>query len=142
MGHLLAGVIHLHQRQVVIDPLRHRPPIRLHLPGGQRHVLLDAEPGQQRMVLEHHGPLRPGPHHLAPVQDDAPGGGIQQPGHQVEHCALATAGVTDEGDELPLLDAQVDPAEGLEAALLRLERNADIADLQITFHWRFSCLNM
>ncbi|MNP86474.1 hypothetical protein D3C76_1867360 [compost metagenome] len=50
--------------------------------------------------------------------------------------------MTDEGDELPLLDAQVDPAERLEAALLRLERNADIADLQITFHWRFSCLNM
>ncbi|MNE25039.1 hypothetical protein D3C80_1183550 [compost metagenome] len=141
VGHLPAGVIHLHQGEVVVHPLRHRPLVRLHLAHRQRHVLLDAEPGQQGVVLEHHGPLGPRPRHLAAIEDDAAQGRLQQPGHQVEHRALAAARVTYEGDELPLLDAQVDPAEGLEAALLRLERDADVAYLQITLHWLFSCLN-
>ena len=129
MGFLLQGMIHLHQGEVVahlLGDLRLAGALH-HLTHRQLHVIVDREPGQQGMVLEHHGPLWARTCHLAAIEYDAAGGGLIETGHQVQHCALAAAGVADERDKLSLGDLQIDVHQRLEPATRGGKTHADIA---------------
>ncbi|MCY1440141.1 hypothetical protein D9M71_564030 [compost metagenome] len=136
-GALVAGVGHVHQVEVVLDPLAHLGLALLaleHLLHGQLDVLVAGQPGQQAVVLEHHRALRARAVDFPAIADQPACAGVQQTGDQVEHGGLAAAGVADQGDELATGDAQVDVAEGLEASLARIEVFADAGQLDELVH--------
>ena len=58
---------------------------------GQVDVVEAGQPGQQRMVLEHHGALRPRALDLLVGAQQRTVGGRGQPGNQVEQSGLAAA---------------------------------------------------
>jgi len=100
-----------------------------HALDGQVHVLVAGQPGQQRVVLEHHAALGAGAGDFLVVADQAALGGQQQAGDQVEQRGLAAARVPDQGNELALVDLQVDVPQGVEAALFGVEHHLGLADV-------------
>jgi len=81
----------------------------------QVHVFEAGEPGQQRVVLEHHRALGARRIDLAVVAQQGPAAGHEQTGDQVQECRLAAARVPDQGHELAFGDGQVDVAKCVEA---------------------------
>ena len=131
---LVQRVAHVHQRQVVLDPVA--PFALVHAALEQlvhRHfdVLVDGQPGQQRMVLEHHAAVRARPAHFLAVENHPAEAGLQQPGDDVQHRRLATAGVADDGDELALGDVQVDVLEHLRGEVAAHETLVQVFDGEI-----------
>jgi hypothetical protein len=92
-------------------------------------VGLDAQPGQERVALEHHGPIRSGPGHRLTVEEGHAGIGRHQAADDVEQRRLAAARVTDERHELPGLDGEVDAPQHVLAG----EPLLDPSDLER--HW-------
>ncbi len=72
------------------------------------HVVEAGQPGQQRVILEHHRTLRPRCGDLAVVAQQHAAGGQQQPGDQVQQRTLAAARVADQRDELAWRDGEVE----------------------------------
>ena len=81
----------------------------------ERHIGADASPGKQPRRLEHH---RPGPRSItwALVQPALACHRRQQAAECPQQCRLADPGGTDDGDELPWSQAQVDMFEHALAA--------------------------
>ena len=75
-----------------------------HLIHRQGDVLAHREPGQQRVVLEHHHLVRPGPLDGFALQQHGAIAGEIQPGDHVQQGALAATGVADQRDEFTLAD--------------------------------------
>ena len=98
------------------------------------HVFERREPGQQRMVLEHHAAVRARPGDMALGEDERAVGWLEQPGDQVQQCRLAAAGVPDQRDELALRNRQVDVAQRVEAALLRAEHHLGTMHIDEALH--------
>ncbi|MNV76185.1 hypothetical protein D3C71_1695210 [compost metagenome] len=93
----------------------------------QRHVLLDAEPRQQRVFLKD---VAQGGRHL-PVHDpavylDRARGGAQKARDHVQERALAAARGAHDGHEFARLDRQADLAHRMRRALAGLVRLADL----------------
>jgi hypothetical protein len=79
-------------------------------------VLPDAEPGEERRLLEDQAALgRWAGDGLAEGEEVTPGGGFE-PGDQVEQRALSAAGGTQEDHELARPHGEVDVAQGLVGA--------------------------
>jgi len=104
-----------------------------HQPHRQLDVLVDRQPGQQGVVLEHYGALGARACNLTAIEDDAAGGGFIQTGHQIQHSALATAGVTNQRDKFALGDLQIDIHQGFKPAGGGGKAHADVAQIQIVF---------
>jgi hypothetical protein len=100
---------------------------------GQVDVLEAGQPGQQRVVLEHHRPLRAGPGDLAAVAQHHPRGGQGEAGDEVEQRGFAAARVADQRHDLSGADLQIDVLQGDEAAFLRLEAMPTFSTLTIAF---------
>src|SRR5438270_6322253 len=83
------------------------------------------------MILEYHTPIRTGACDLAPGAQEHARGWLQETGDEIQQCRLAAAGMTDQCDELALLHGQVDVAQRNEGTALRLERHADVLDMDI-----------
>ncbi|MDT4879435.1 hypothetical protein FQZ97_1151110 [compost metagenome] len=83
------------------------------------------------MVLEHHGALGAGFVDLTAVEDDPAGGGLVQAGDDVQNGGFAAAGVADQGDELALVDAQVDVLQRAVKALVGGEVDADAGQFEV-----------
>ena len=79
---------------------------------------------------------------MAAIHQDAAAAGLGEAGHQVEQGALAAARVADQGDELALIDLQVDVLEGdIAAAIIERKLLADIINSEECghfsgLHWR------
>ena len=86
---------------------------REHLVDGEAHVVVDGEPGQQRVVLEHHGAIGPGLVDLLVLEQHRAARDVEQAGDDVEQGRLAAAGMADDGDVLALLDAEIDVGQDL-----------------------------
>ena len=95
---------------------------------GEADVLVAGEPGQQGVVLEHHGAVGPRLVHLAPVQHHAAAGGRQQPRHHVQQRRFAAARVADDGDVLAARDLQVDAVQHRHAG--PPEGDGDVGDVE------------
>ena len=80
------------------------------------------QPREQGVGLEHHAPVRPRPHHLAPRHHHPARGRIVQPRDDAQKGGLAAAGGAEDRHEVVALDGEVDRREGdggLTAALAR-----------------------
>jgi hypothetical protein len=103
----------------------------------QHHVLGDRQRRQQLEELEHDAHAAPAPRReLVVVQlvdaatghGDAAGGGVVEPGDQVQERRLAAARAADDGHELARAHVEVDPGERVEAAGRGDERAAQSAE--------------
>src|SRR5262249_22889122 len=78
---------------------------------GESDVLVDGHPGQQRILLEDDAALGPGLAHGLTVQNDVPGVGREQAGHEIDERRLAGTRIADHRHELAYLQRKVDTAE-------------------------------
>jgi hypothetical protein len=69
-----------------------------HLVDGQSYVVVHREPGQQRVVLEHDGAVRPGLVHLTAFEEHIALSGLGETGDDAEQRGLAAPGMTDDRD--------------------------------------------
>ncbi len=137
VGATLQGMLHVHQFEIAQGPVVAFGAgfaTAEHLIDGETHIVVDAEPGQQGMVLEHHRPIRTGLGHLASFQHHPTLGGAQQTGDDIQHRRFTAARVADQGDELALGDIDVDLTQHLQRPLVGGEAEADVIDLQISRH--------
>ncbi len=110
IGLAIQGMGHVHQIQIMQGPFVPLPPglgLFEDLIHRQTYIVVDGQPGQQRVVLEHHRSIRTGLGHFLLLQDYPALGRLQQARDDVQHGRLAATGVADQGDELALLDLQV-----------------------------------
>jgi hypothetical protein len=97
---------------------------------GQPDVVLDREPGEQRVVLEDHAALGAGSVDRSPVDEHRALVGRNQAGDDRHERRLAGARRADDGEELALLDREVDAHEhGLRTAGARVALR-DAAELE------------
>ena len=140
---LVLGVRHVHQLEVVHAPSRGARRAtslpRNTLSTASCDVVVDGQPRQQRVVLEHHGAVRARLVDLAVLEEHAAGGRLEQPGDDVEQRGLAAAGVADDRDELALLDAQRDVVQHLVCVSSRgVKVMSSCSMLEIGASWRCS----
>jgi hypothetical protein len=83
----------------------------------QRDVLLDVEPWEQRVGLEYQAAFLVRPVDRLTAQEDLPGIGLHQPRDCADQRGLAGSGEAEDGDELALLNVQVDAAEHVGIAI-------------------------
>ena len=74
-------------------------------------IVLDRQPGKQRVILKHHHHARLRSGHGLAVEGDAAGRQRLETGGEFEQRALAATARTENGDEFALLDGQVDVAQ-------------------------------
>ena len=95
---------------------------------GQVHVLEAGEPGQQRVVLEHHRALRPGGGNFTVVAQQHAAGGQGEPGNQVKQSDFAAARVADQRHKLAFGYGQIDVAQCAKRAFAGFESLLDVLD--------------
>ena len=90
------------------------------------------DPGSAQALvdLDHHAAVRPRPKNLVAVQQSFARVWFDQTGDHVDQRRLARAGVTDEGDELALLNGQIDVAQDLRAVAARAEPFRDVFEFE------------
>src|SRR5689334_20619757 len=86
---------HLEEEGDLLAPLA--PGDATHLEA-QRHIVLDRHPGEQAVLLEDHGVLRPAG--AARPDVDAAAVGLLEAGDDAQHGGLAAAAGADDADEL------------------------------------------
>ena len=108
---------------------RRRHPAKL-LPHREQHVVLGAEPGEQRRRLEHHRPISPRLGRLPAVDDDAALGGLLQTGDDRQHGRFPAARVSQDADELRFLDLDVDVLDRDDRTGIRREDLGEARELE------------
>ena len=96
----------------------------------QRHVVAHAEPGHQRIALEHDAAVGAGAGDGLAVLQHVAAVGADQAREQADQRGLAAAGKPDDGHELARLHAQVQVLQDLGAASARAIAFADVFQLQ------------
>ncbi len=81
-------------------------------------VVYHREPGEKRVLLEHHAAVRIDLVDLAAVDDDAPGRGLVKTGDEVEQGGFAAARGAQQHDEFALFNLQIDAIERLEITVV------------------------
>src|SRR5262245_32238734 len=79
-------------------------------------VAADRAPGEERVFLEHHAPIRPRADDRAAVNADLPGVARDEAAEDVEQGALAAPARADDRDELAVGDREAFEMEHLERA--------------------------
>src|SRR5215475_13044516 len=80
------------------------------------HVLKNGPPRHQTGILKHHPPVRARSGHRFTVDGYLPGGGFEQPVAEVDKGGLTAATGTDNRDEFPVLNLQIDILQRQEPA--------------------------
>ena len=83
-----------------------------HLINGEGDVLAHRQPGQQRIVLEHHHLVGARPLNGFTIKQHHPFARQIEAGDHVEQGRLAAAGMANQGDEFSLADLQINALEG------------------------------
>jgi hypothetical protein len=83
-------------------------PGREHLVNCQVNVVANAEPGQERVALEHHAALFARAAHGCPIERDAASVRREQPGTQRHKRGLARAREADNRNELTPMDFEIE----------------------------------
>jgi hypothetical protein len=134
---LVLGMRHLHQLEIVHGPGM-APGARLragkHLVDRKPHIVVDGEPGQQRVVLEHDRTVGAGFIDLVFLEQDAAESGSNEARNDVEQRGLSAAGVTDDRNVFAPVDAQGDVLEHLGLLRPAGEGLVDMVDLEIAGH--------
>ncbi len=113
----VTGVIEADEGDVAVDPRLARGAALLgeERIDRERDVALDRQPRHQRIGLEHDPDARRRPVDLPAAEDDAATVGSGQSRDRRDQRRLAGPGEADDGDELALLDLEVDAAEHVAA---------------------------
>ena len=117
VGFLVRGVVEFHHLEIVVDlvgafGLRELGEDAV---DGELDVVEDAEPGEERVILEHQAAVGARPVHGLSVEEGLAGGGGLEAGEDGHQGGLAGAGEADDGDELVLFDAEVDVLQDMGA---------------------------
>ena len=137
---LVLGMRHLNETKVVHRPLM---PFgagfcaRKHLVDCQPDIVVDREPGQQAVVLENDGAIRPGLVDLTAFEDDAALRGRNKPGDNVQQRRLSAAGMPDDRDVFTLCNIKRDVLEDVRFDLAAFEGFRDVIDFAV---WRHCAL--
>ena len=107
---------------------------REHLVNRQPHVVVDREPRQERVVLEHDGAVRARIVDLLVLQEHRAAGHRDEPGHDIEHRGLAAARMSDDRDIFALFDAERNVAQHLGFLRAAGESLVDVIDPEISRH--------
>ncbi len=95
------------------------------------HVLDHGLPGQQRILLEHHGAVRAGLSDAGAVHEHGTVGRLQQSVDDAQQRGLAAAARAHDRDELALTDREVDRTQRLDRRLVAADEGlGDIVDAQ------------
>ena len=89
----------------------------------ERHVVVDAHVGIEGVVLENHrdiAVLREGVVAIDPVDEELAVGDFLEPRDHAEGRRFAASGRTDEDDEFPVLDIEVEIENGLDVVVVNL----------------------
>jgi hypothetical protein len=124
----------VHELEVLHDPvapLGTRFLAAKNLVDGERHVLANGQPRQQRVVLEDDGAVWSRSVHLLALEEDAALARLEKPGDDVEERRFPTARVADDRDVFAFVDPEADVAQHLRRGAAALERDADVVDLEI-----------
>src|SRR5690606_27821655 len=105
--------------------LRPRHALRLET---ELDVLANREPGKERVLLEDHPAVDPGPVDGLAVHLHPAGGGRGKTGDDVEHRGLAASGWADERDEFARLDVDGDAIDRHRAVLRTAELDLERVD--------------
>src|SRR5574337_1279880 len=87
-------------------------------------VLLDGEPGKQRVALEHHATVGSRPRNRLPAQQHPARGWMVQPGNDAQHGRFAAAKGPENGHEVVLLHVEIDGQQGLRGLPLGADEGA------------------
>src|SRR5690606_31035508 len=117
------------------------PARALHLLHREFDVLVGREPGQEAVILEHHRTLGTRFTDLLAVEDHTTARRLYQARDDVEHRRLAAAGVTDERDELTLLELEIDTLQRHEVAAGCRELLVHLTDFENHTHGFLLCLS-
>jgi hypothetical protein len=102
----------LHQLQRVGDPAAGLGPVHVQEAQAEGDVVVDVQEREQRVALEDGVDLalvRRGAGHVDPVEQDAAGGRLLEPGDQPQRGRLAAAGRPQQREQLAAAHLQVDP---------------------------------
>ena len=105
-GPLGRGMGHVDQFEIVVHPLLALcPALASHcLVDGEANILLNRQPGQQRVILKDHRAIRTRLIDGLAIEEHHAAGGLRQSRDDIEQSRFAAPGVPDQRDELPLLD--------------------------------------
>ena len=121
VGHLRPEAVEVHGVQQLVGLVVALPPGDASELQGQLDVRSDRQPREQRRLLEHESDPS------SPV--DRAGGGLVEPGDEVEEGGLAASRRADEADELAGCDVEVDAVERMHrvgALAVDLRQPADV----------------
>ena len=76
-------------------------------------VLLDGEPGEQRVALEHHAPVGARAFHRHAIQQHAAAGGVVQPRHDAQQRGFAAARGAEDGDKVVVTHFKINGQQGM-----------------------------
>ena len=111
----VAGVRQVHHRHMAVGVflLLLLGPLRKDLIDGQVDVLVDGQPGEERVVLKDHRAVRARSFNLGAVEQHRARVGFYKAGDERHQRRLARTGVSDDRHELPLLDREVDVVQNV-----------------------------
>ena len=88
------------------------------------NVLRDGQVREQGVVLEHHADVAPARRqvdHVAPIDQDAAGGRVDEPGDDPQRRRLAAAGRSQQREKLAVADIQIERLQGNRGAVAALD---------------------
>ena len=93
---------------------------------GEADVLLDRQPGEEGVLLEHDAAVGAGTLDELSVAVDLAAGGLEQSGDNIQQGALAAAGGSDDADELVVVDVKRHAVEGNHLTVAAVELLDDV----------------
>jgi hypothetical protein len=133
---LLQHVRQAEHRRRSLDPRHTLTARHLSQLQAEGHVVERAHVRVERVVLEDHrdvAVLRRQPVHDVIADANRPLGDVLEPGDHPQRRGLAAAGRTDEDNELPVADLEVQPGDGLRAVRVDLRQ---LLELNLRHGWR------
>src|ERR1039457_3269019 len=125
---------HLYEIEVMQRPgvtLSARLRAAKYLVHGQPHIVVDREPRQQAVVLEHDRAVRRRLVHLVSLEYNPAVGCRREPGDDVKQRRSSAAGVADDRDVFAFLDLESDLLEHAGFVSAAREGLVDVIDLAI-----------
>jgi hypothetical protein len=134
---LVLGMAHMDQLEAEHGPVMSLAGIlgrAKYLVDCEPDILVSGEPGQQRVVLEHHRSVGPGLGHLAVLEQHRAGADLGEPGDDVEQCRFPAAGMADDGNVFALRHIERDTAQHFRDGGVAREGLRDERERKIFLH--------
>ena len=135
VGIAAGGALKADESHEFVRDLVDLPPRQPALARAEADVLAHGEPGEQRVILEHHAAIAARTGDAPPIHQDLAGGRLLEPRDDAQHGRLAAAGGADQAHELALCDGRINAAERLDLAIARGEALGDATQRYVRPHY-------